>query len=349
MTDTTTRDATTPEATDRPRRRHRRAGAATIALVGAIALLSGCQVPLGPVTKVGVEAVRLPETSDPFVLTEGGAYYVYGSNSHVRAPVTRLTDLSRPYNLWDKNAVTTNAMPTAPAWAANPNQFWAPSVARFGDHWVMYFSTDRIGAPDPANPQCVGRAIATSPMGPFVADPVPMTCGLGDHGALDPDVFTDAEGRRWLYVAFGGTETPIHVFALDGNGWISGWPTAVLGRQYPWEYHFIENPSMVYDRVRRNYLLSYSAGRWYEAAYRTGIARCATPTGPCTSDPTGPWLASSNGRTGPGGLSFFTDLDGAQRAIYASFAAGLESTNGGRSASIVYLRVDPSVTLSVVK
>ena len=60
-------------------------------------------------------------------------------------------------------------------------------------------------------------------------------------------------------------------------------------------------------------------------------------------------MASSNGRTGPGGLSFFTDLDGAQRAIYASFAAGLESTNGGRSASIVYLRVDPSVTLSVVK
>ena len=131
MTDTTTRGTTTLEATARPRRR-RRAGAAVIALVGAIALLSGCQVPLGPVTKVGVEAVRLTETSDPFVLTEGGAYYVYGSNSHVRAPVTRLTDLSRPYTLWDKNAVTTNAMPTAPAWAANPNQFWAPTVARFG-------------------------------------------------------------------------------------------------------------------------------------------------------------------------------------------------------------------------
>ncbi len=335
----------------RPRRGNRR-GVLSIAFVlaAAVALATGCLAPLGPVTKVAVEAVRLPETSDPFVVEDGGAYYVYGSDNHLRAPVTRLTDIDRAYTLSQKNALTVEGMPQKPAWAAQQRQLWAPSVARFGDVWIMYFGADRISPPDPANPQCVGRAIASSPSGPFVPEAQPITCGINwVHGALDPEVFTDANGGRWLYLAFGNTMDPIHVFPLDPWGNISGPATAVLGRHHPWEYHFIENPSMVYDRVRRNYLLAYSAGRWYEGNYSTGIARCATPTGPCTSDPSGPWIQSSNGRSGPGGLSFFQDRDGAQRAIYSSFQAGWETTSGGRSASIEYLKVDPSVTLTVVK
>lgn len=321
-----------------------------LAAVGACALVMvGCDVPLGPVTRTPVEAVRLPETSDPFVVAADGAYFVYGSNNHLRAPVTRLTDLSRSYSLQEKNSLTVEGMPTKPAWTASSTQLWAPTVERFGDRWIMWFSADRVGAPDPANRQCIGRAFASSPSGPFAPEPSPVHCGIDGRGALDPNVFTDAMGQRWLLVAFGNTETPIHIIALDGNGNFSGYPTAILGRRHPWEYHFIENPSMVYDRVRNNYLLSYSAGRWWESGYSTGIARCASPTGPCTSDPAGPWISSSNGRTGPGGLSFFQDHEGAQRAIYSSFAAGQESTNGGRSASVTYLKVDPSVNLTVVK
>lgn len=316
----------------------------------AVALITACDVPLGPVTKFTVDAVRLPETSDPFVVADGGAYYVYGSDNHLRAPVTRLTDISRPYTLWEKNSVTVEGMPQRPAWAARERQLWAPTVARIGDVWVMWFAADRINPPDPANPQCIGRALALSPQGPFTPEPAPITCGIANlHGALDPDVFTDETGQRWLYVTFGNTMDPIRAFRLDGAGVIASPPVVVLGRRHAWEYHFIENPSMVYDRVRRNYLLAYSAGRWYEPGYSTGIARCATPTGPCTSDSSGPWISSSNGRSGPGGLSFFQDLEGAQRAIYSTFPAGGETTNGGRSASIAYLKVDPSVTLTVVK
>jgi hypothetical protein len=311
--------------------------------------VSGCQVPLGPVTKVTVDAVRLPETSDPFALAADGAYYVYGSNNDKRAPITRLTDIDRPYTLVEKSSLTVEGMPTKPAWAASATQLWAPTVDRFGDRWIMWFAADRVAPPDPANPQCIGRAFATSPMGPFVPEASPVHCGIGGHGVLDPNVFTDATGARWLIVAFGNTETPINTIPLDAAGNFAGPATPILGRVNPWELHFIENPSMVYDRSRGNYLLAYSAGNWWEASYSTGIARCTTPTGPCVSDPSGPWISSSNGRTGPGGLSFFQDLSGAQRAIYSSFAAGQEGTNGGRSASIELLRTDPSVTLTVVK
>lgn len=331
-----------------PRTRHRRVLALLLAVVGALAV-SGCQPPLGPVAKVAVDAVRLPETSDPFVVEYGGTYYLYGSNNHLRAPITRLTDLSRAYTLSEKNSVTVEGMPTKPPWAASATQLWAPSVERFGDRWIMWFAADRIGAPDPANAQCVGRAFASSPMGPFEPEGMPIHCGIDGRGALDPNVFTDAWGRRYLLLAFGNTETPIHSIPLDAAGNYAGMPVPILGRHYPWEYHFIENPSMIYDRKRENYLLVYSAGKWWEASYSTGIARCATPIGPCTSDPSGPWLASSTGRTAPGGLSFFQDHEGAQRAVYSSFAAGAESTSGGRSASITYLRVEPAVTMTVVK
>ncbi len=330
-----------------------RRGIRTAGLFAAVVLCSfaaaGCQVPLGPVAKVGVDAVRLPETSDPSAVATDGAYFIYGSNNDKRAPVTRLTDLGRAYSLPEKNSLTVEGMPVKPAWAASSTQLWAPSVARFGDRWIMFFAADRVAPSDPGNPQCIGRAIAASPLGPFVPEALPVHCGAGGHGALDPDVFTDAVGNRWLLAAFGNTETPIQSMPLDANGNIVGGPVAILGRVQPWEQFFIENPSMVYDRKQGNYLLAYSAGRWWEAGYSTGIARCASPTGPCTSDPTGPWIATSNGRSGPGGLTFFQDLSGAQRAIYSSFALGQESTNGGRSASIEYLRTDPAVTLTVVK
>ena len=318
--------------------------AALVALV-----LTGCQVPLGPVTKVPVDAVRFPETSDPFVVADGGVYYLYGSNNDKRAPITRLADISRPYSLGEKNAASVEGMPTKPAWTARSMQLWAPTVMQLAGRWVMWFSADRINPSDPVNAQCIGRAFADSPMGPFVPEPTPVHCGADGHGALDPNVFTDADGKHWLLAAFGNTNSPIQSMPLDDFGNIVGPPVTILGRTFPWEYWFIENPSMMFDRKNKTYLLSYSAGKWYEGSYSTGIARCTTPTGPCIGDPSGPWISSSNGRSGPGGLSFFQDNDGAQRAIFSTFAAGWETTNGGRSASVMFVKTDPSVNLTIVK
>jgi hypothetical protein len=324
------------------------------ALAGLLALVAvvttGCQVPLGPVTKLPtIEAVRFPETSDPFVVADGGFHYLYGSNNDKRAPITRLSDIDRAYGLGEKNALSVEGMPTKPAWTASSNQLWAPTVGWFAGRWVMWFSADLANPSDPANPQCIGRAFSSSPMGPFVPEPFPIHCGIDGRGALDPNVLVDEGGRAWLLVAFGNTNTPIHSIPLDANGNLAGPPVAILGRLHPWEYWFIENPSMIYDRANRSYLLAYSAGKWFEAGYSTGIARCTSPAGPCTSDPSGPWIASSNGRTAPGGLSFFSDAQGAQRAIFSTFRAGGETTVGGRSASTMYLRTSPSVALTVVK
>lgn len=322
-----------------------------IPLLAASVVLIGCGPELGPVSKLArIASPVLPETSDPSVVRVDSTYYIYGSNNDRRAPVTRTTNIDRSYTLAQKNAITSEAMPTKPPWTARSEQLWAPTVGKFGARWIMYFSADRINPADRNNPQCIGRAFASSPAGPFTPESSPMYCGGvgGTRGALDPELFTDASGGRWLLMALGNTEAPLHSVRLWSNGDRRGEPVSILRRQHPWEYWFIEQPAMVYDWKRGNYLLAYSAGRWWERNYSTGIARCTTPAGPCTSDPSGPWIASSNGRTGPGALSFFSDNRGQARAIFATFQAGWETTNGGRSASIMPLQLEPSVGVGTV-
>lgn len=327
--------------------RTRRVLPAALLLVGGL-LMAACGPPLGPVARVGsIGSPRLPETSDPSILREGRTYYIYGSNNHVRAPVMTTTDVAKTYSLAEKNTMVTNAMPTKAPWAVSNTQHWAPTVAKFYNTYVMFFSADRAGGYVGNNRQCIGRATSSSPKGPFTPGARPVHCGLNwTGGALDPQIFRDPKTGRWyLLAAYGNTQENIKVAPLDGNGNISGTPKTILSRMHAWECCFIENPAMVYDPVRKNYLLAYSAGNWWQPSYKTGIARCSGPAGPCTSNPSGPWMSSSNGRTGPGGLSWFTNTSGGTYAIFSSHRAGAEGTVGGRSASIMQLVLSPSVGL----
>jgi hypothetical protein len=216
-------------------------------------------------------------------------------------------------------------------------------VAKGSAGYVLFFAAHRANPPDPANDTCIGRATSANPDGPFVPEAVPFSCGLGTTGgALDPSLFHGPDGIWYLYAAFGDTENPVHAFVLDGNldhprdvaGYAGHWPYAVFGKKFPWEGRFIENPTMTYDSATGTYLLAYSAGDWWTPSYSTGLARCSAPLGLCVGNSGGPWLVSGGGRTGTGGLSFFTALDGTTKAAYASFAAGAEGTGQPRAGTV---------------
>jgi hypothetical protein len=316
------------------------------ALIG-LALVAACEPapPLGTLVQQTPQTPTLPIIGDPSVLPVGSTYYVFGSSTDkLHVPVRRVTDLSQSLSVSQWDAVTSEALPTRPSWAAT-DVVWAPTVRQLGNTYVMFFAANRIGARDPANPQCIGRATATNPQGPYVSEAQPFSCGLdGYRGALDPELFVAPTGDVYLYAAFSDTESPLNVIALDHAGdaprtgalGLAGyWPLPVLGKHFAWEGRFIENPSMMFDSATNTYLLSYSAGDWWTPGYTTGLARCSTPVGLCNSNPAGPWLASGNGRTGTGGLSFFTAFDGTTKAIYASFTAGHEGTTQWRAGSVV--------------
>ena len=77
----------------------------------------------------------------------------------------------------------TDALPDPPAWAA-PGIMWAPDVAQFGDHFLLYFTSQLRGV-SPST-MCIGDAISTSVAGPYIAAPVPFICQQSLGGSIDP-------------------------------------------------------------------------------------------------------------------------------------------------------------------
>jgi hypothetical protein len=307
-----------------------------------------------------VRTPQWPDVSDPAVLVDAGKYYVFGSNTNVRnVPVRTVTSLTTSYSLSGWEAITAEAMPTRPAWARQDERtLWAPTVAKLAPNfYVMYFAANRPAVA--TNSQCVGRAYATAPQGPYTPDATPITCGIdGTGGGLDPEFFHDpVGGGDYLYAAFSDSDWPIHVIPVDTWGTplraadaqparLTELERALVGWQTAPKVGFVENPSMTYDASTGTYLLAFSIGPWKTADYTTGIVRCTSPVGPCSLQSTTPWLASGNGRTGPGGLTFFSALDGTRRAAYASWPAGHEGQSGyWRAGSLATVSLGVAPTL----
>lgn len=318
--------------------------------------------PLGdPALRQTPNTPQVWDNSDPSVLVDGQNVYLFGSTNNMRVPVRQITSfgqsLADSKKAWDSQP--RNAMPNLPAWVdpsgspAGESDIWAPTVGKIGSQYVMWFGAHhRNGTADENNDQCVGRAVASAPMGPYTADSQPAYCGLPPEsgsnsfgrGALDPQFFRAPNGSMYLLVALTRTEANIGALRLNSDGSVQGGlnatPTVLQGLAYPWHdgtddgtriRGFLENPSMVFEPLTGTYLLFYSAGQWDTTDYNTGFARCASAVGPCTPDSRGPFLKSGSTRTGPGGLTAFTTSDGTLRAVYATWLAGREGQSGGNN------------------
>ena len=87
---------------------------------------------------------------------------------------------------------------------------------------------------------------------------------------------------------------------------VTGAPTPVLDPIEGWEEGDVENPDMI--RVDDRYELFYSASWWDTDRYRTAVADCATPVGPCGNRRQ--VLVSDGEVSGPGGASLVQDRGG---------------------------------------
>lgn len=325
-----------------------------VAVAVTASLLVGCGPALGrPATKQAPASPRVFDASDPAVLDFDGTIYLFGSSNNRKVPVRQISSfsgtLAESQTQWARSP--RDAMPTRPAWVDPAEwQIWAPSVIKLGERFVMYYAAKRAGATDETNDQCIGRAEALTPLGPYVPGSAPIYCGLPresgsnwwGRGALDPEIIRGADRKLYLLVSLSRTRANIGALKLDSIGRVIGGvnatPTTLVSQSYPWHDGtvdsslrsdaFLENPSMVYEPNTKTYLLFYSAGQWYTNRYVTGFARCSTPVGPCTADSRAPMLVNGNGRTGVGGLTAFATGDGVLRAAYASWTAGRENQSG---------------------
>jgi len=252
---------------------------------------------------------------DAFVLLDGSRFIAYATNEGRNVPVAISTDLVNWTFPPDASGKALDAMPELGAWAKE-GFTWAPEVSKIGGNYLLYYTaSDRK-----RDMQCLGLAIASNPLGPFVDTRAePLVCQTELGGTIDANVLSDSDGRHYLYYKNDGNRvgksSAIWGQELSADGLsVVGQPVALIRDDKAWEQKLVEAPTMV--RAPTGYQLFFSAAYfgWNDdqkiSPYGMGYANCTGPLGPCTKSPDNPILHSYSHRvagclSGPGHQSIF--------------------------------------------
>jgi beta-xylosidase len=333
----------------------RRAGAA---------LLGVPKLPrLGP-----IQTVDPNDVGDPFILPVPAGispptdvpYQGPGPDAYQSAPWTKTTAASAVahgwYVLfgttdWQANVPTAisidgvhwtqapDSLPVLPSWAAPTiTMTWAPAAQRTTAGWVLYYSTEEQAS----GRECIGRAISSSPTGPYQdTTSSPLLCQRDLGGSIDPSIVKGPDATTYLVWKSNGNA--IHVpdsvwsqqLSSDGLS-LRGQPGRLIGLDAAWQLNTVEAPAMV-AASKGGYWLFYAGGNWSQPnQYATGLAYCSTPTGPCQETSKDPFLTTTPNVISPGGLDTFTDHRGHFWAAFTSLVAVPSTWHPGR---VYYNRV----------
>lgn len=248
----------------------------------------------------------------------GGKYYV---------PVIKTLGSS----LGDE-CIDGDAMPSgAGSWAASDSDIWAPSISYFSGKYFLHYS-----AMKPGGQWCIGRATASSPMGPF-SNQQEFACPPAGRWAIDPDVFVESSEVYLTYrddAIASGVETGISAVKLNSDGhaiWGTRKDLLRSDLDVGWEgptpsgVNVVENPSLV--KFGSTYYLLFSGNHWNSKKYSIGIATCGStplPASRCkviqsTSRPyfgysgaggLNPLRTLPDNKPGPGGMATTTTYKG---------------------------------------
>jgi beta-xylosidase len=272
--------------------------------------------------------------ADPFVLTADSMYYAYATNhgsSHV--PMMQSADLVNWIPAGD-------AMPTLPTWAETGRRLtWAPAVLAVNQHYVLFYTTRDHGS----GRQCIGRAEASTPGGPFLdQSSTPFLCQTELGGSIDASVVADSSGERFLLWKNDGNccDKAVTIWSQrlgDDAQSLVGEPVALLERDQPWEGSLIEAPSMWQEDGSWHIL--YSANMWNTDQYAIGYGECDSPMGPCRKVGQGPVMVSDEETAGPGGAEVFADRKGQRWIAYHGWTASRVGYQQGGTRSLRLDRV----------
>ena len=322
-----------------------RAGAIKTALATCAALLCVGAAPASDPTFVPLLKANFP---DAFVLPQADRFIAYSTNDGPNVPMATSTDLVHWSFVTDAAGKKRDALPTLGSWAKQ-GFTWAPEVLQLGGRYLLYYTaSDRR-----RNAQCVGVAVASDPLGPFVdSSTEPLVCQTKLGGTIDPDAFKDGDGKLYLYFKNDGNR--VHAatslwgqpLAADGLS-VTGEPVRLIGDDQRWEDGVVEAPSMIRSPV--GYELFFSGGffGWNPdegglSPYGMGYAGCAGPLGPCKASTDNPLLHSFQDReagclSGPGHQSIFSY----RGRTFLSFHAWSATTYCRKGEDARYLYIAP--------
>ncbi|MEV0157634.1 glycoside hydrolase family 43 protein [Micromonospora sp. NPDC050686] len=303
----------------------RRAAAA----VAAALLAAGCGSGADPSSteedaRMFTNPVVATDAPDPQAIRVGDTWYLFHTNSGGRnVPVLTSPDLVD----WTEAG---DALPALPDWA-DAGRTWAPEAIELaaGRYLLYYTVADRA-----SGRQCVGRAVADRPQGPYRDDSTgPLVCQPELGGSIDASPWRDADGSLWLLWKNDGNAIGVDTWLwsqrLSPDGLqLVGEPAKLLRQTEPWEGTLIEGP--FFHRQDGRLYLFFAANAYDRADYAEGYAICDGPAGPCRKAEENPILRTNDVAAGPGHASLVVS-GGRTWLLYHAWPPGQEgSADPGR-------------------
>jgi xylan 1,4-beta-xylosidase len=271
-----------------------------ILYVSLLVLFTTCKKNGDPQDGTGGLVKQPVSLADPVVLKHEGVYYLYGtsgSETDEGIPVYRSTDLTNwegPVGKAGKGRALSKGQSYGTAW------FWAPEVKFHNNKFYMFYTAN----------EHMAVATSDSPLGPFTqTDFKPLHANIKE---IDPHVFTDDNGKSYLY--FVRFENGNRIFGAELNDdWMSikeNTFTPCISQSQDWEiasgaqWPVTEAPEML--KQKNLYYLFYTANDFRHANYNVGYATSSSPLGPWTKYSGNPLIGKTTGIQGTGHCAFTT-------------------------------------------
>ena len=255
---------------------------------------------------------------DPWVTRVDDIYYYAASNCgradvciKRSASLTGLADAS-----WE--GVWSHAAASDP----NADEIWAPELHYLDGRWYIYYAAD-----DGSNEHHrLYVLVADAPEGPYTEGDTGHPHGAlvesSGHWAIDPNVFSAADGKRYLTwsctdhldstfpqrICLAPMRDPLHV----------GGPTVSLSTPTePWEVRGqpIQEGPVGYTRAGRTYITYSASASWIPNDYAVGLLSLtpgASPLKAASWKKSGPIFDHTDTVYGPGSVVFAPSPDGRQ-------------------------------------
>ncbi len=240
--------------------------------------------------------------ADPTIFFDGETFYLTGtgdSNGFLMYSSTDLIHWTAVGNATGKRALYKDD-------SYGSSNFWAPQIFLYdGSYYMAYCADEQIAI-----------AKSDSPMGPFKQDT--PTCLNGTTGQIDPFVFFDDDGTKYIYYVRFINGNSIYVGELEDDFMSIKESTithCVSAESGTWERstntptaQVVEGPTVIKDNGY--YFLLYSANHYQNIDYSVGYAYSTSPTGPWTKVGHPFLMRQNTGLNGTGHGDLFQDAEG---------------------------------------